>query len=131
MDIPLAITPVYAGFATLLYVVLSFRVIGVRRRERIGLGDGDSMLLRRRMRAHGNFAEYAPLGLLLMAMAELQGAGLVAIHMMGALLLVGRAAHAYGISRHDEESLGRVAGMVLTFAALIIGAVANLALALI
>jgi hypothetical protein len=37
-------------------------------------GDADNDVLRRRIRAFGNFVEYAPLCLLLLALVELQGA---------------------------------------------------------
>jgi uncharacterized membrane protein YecN with MAPEG domain len=73
-----------------------------------------------------NFAEYAPLALLLMALAELQHLPDWMIHALGILLLVGRATHAYGVGREPELFRARVLGMALTFAALGAGAVANL-----
>ena len=120
------ITPIYAGLATLFYVFLSVRVIGGRRRARVGLGDGGNRLLQRRLRAHGNFAEYCPLGLVLMALAELQGAPAWTLHLIGAALIAGRLVHAYGVSKEPEPIRLRVIGMVLTFTALISGALTNL-----
>jgi len=69
----LSITPLYAALLALVFLVLSFRVIFVRRGERISLGDGENPALRARVRVHANFAEYTPLALLLMLMAELLG----------------------------------------------------------
>ena len=126
----MSVTPIYAGFLALLFILLSVRVIGLRRAARVALGDGGNPALLRRQRVHGNFAEYAPLALLLMALAELQNLPDWTIHAIGILLLVGRATHASGVSREPEMPKARVLGMALTFGALGVGAVANLAGAL-
>ena len=39
-----------------------------RNRHKIGIGDGGDKALARKIRVHGNFVEYVPLGLLLMAL---------------------------------------------------------------
>ena len=77
-----------------------------------------------------NFAEYVPLALVLMALAELQGQPGWTIHLVGALLAVGRLAHAYGVSQAPQILKLRVLGMVATIAAMVTGAVANLTAAL-
>lgn len=125
----ISITPIYAGLISLLYVFLSFRVIGMRRKAQVGLGDGGNRSLMRRQRVHGNFAEYAPLVIVLMALAELQEQSARTIHLIGICLVVGRMLHAYGVSQEPELAKLRVAGMALTFSALIIGALSNLGLA--
>lgn len=122
----MTITPLYASVLALIYVALSFRVIGVRRAGRISLGDGGDDELARRIRVHGNFAEYVPFALILMMLMELQGRSLYALHFIGISLLVGRLLHAFGIS--TRQGMPRVAGMVLTFTALIAGALGNLGL---
>ena len=110
---PPVITPLYAGLLALLFLVLTFRVIGYRRSRRLNLGDhGDKEMLKR-IRAHGNFAEYTPLGLLLLLLAELQGAPALALHLTGIALLAGRIAHAYGVST-SPQNYGRQIGMLLT-----------------
>lgn len=126
----MTITPFYASLAAILFVVLSFRVIRARRAFHVALGDGENQALRRRLRAHGNFAEYGPFALLLMALAELQGAPGWNVHLLGLLLLGGRMVHAYGLSREPEPIRLRVLGMSLTFIAVIGGAVTNLGLLL-
>lgn len=126
---PVAVTPVYAGLLTLLYLALSLRVIGRRHALRVALGDGGDEVLMRRQRAHANFVEYAPLGLVLLALAELNGVAAWGLHAIGAALLAGRALHGYGISRTPERLAFRSAGMVLTFGALLAAAAVNLALA--
>ena len=120
-------TSLYAGILTLLFLALSFRVIGARRSQRISLGDGNSETMLRRMRAHGNFAEYVPLALVLMMLLEMQKQPVWTVHVVGVLLLAGRLLHAVGVSTATANA--RVTGMVLTFTALISGALANLAAA--
>ncbi len=119
MGIP-SITALYAGLSALLLVVLSARVIAVRRDLRIALGDGDDQRLVRRIRAHANFVEYTPIALLLILLAELLGSAGWLIHALGITLLFGRTAHAWSMASGDLR--GRLAGMSCTFAVLIVGA---------
>ncbi len=119
----LAITGVYAAALTLLYLLLSLRVIAVRRGQKISLGDGDNPDLLRRMRAHGNFAEYAPLGLILLLIAEQQGSAPVWLHLTGLMLLAGRAAHGLNFTYALKSPALRTGGMGLTFLSLILGAI--------
>jgi uncharacterized membrane protein YecN with MAPEG domain len=121
----ITVTPIYAGIAALLFVVLSVRVILMRRNARVGLGDGGDQLLLRRLRVHGNFAEYTPLVIVLMTLAELQGRPASSLHVVGLSLLAGRLLHAYGVSSEPEKPALRVAGMAFTFTALIVGALLN------
>lgn len=126
----LSITPLYAAILTILYIVLSFRVIFIRRGDKVSLGDGDNPALRARIRVHANFAEYAPLGLLLLLLVEVQGGNAILLHVIGLMLLAGRAAHAWGVSQHPQIMPLRVNGMILTFTALLLGALVNLWFAL-
>ncbi|HEY1385135.1 MAG TPA: MAPEG family protein [Dongiaceae bacterium] len=123
---PLVITSAYAGVFALFFVFLSVRVIGQRRSARVSLGDGGDGELLRRTRVHANFAEYVPLTLILMMLAELQGQPAWRIHLIGVLLLIGRAAHAHGVSQVPQITALRVAGMTGTIAAIVTGAVVNL-----
>ena len=123
------ITPLYAAALTLIFMTLSIRVITYRRGNQLGLGDHGDKSLMKRMRAHGNFAEYAPFGLLLMLMVELQGGPAVVVHGAGLLLLLGRAAHAYGFSASPPKMQLRVSGMMMTFASILLSMIAILALA--
>ncbi len=118
---PLTITPVYAAILGILYLTLAVTVIRGRYRLRISLGDGGEESLTRRIRAHGNFAEYAPMALLLIAFAELGGANGVILHGAGAALLVGRGLHAYALALTEGNLFARRYGMILTFAAIVIG----------
>ena len=112
----------YAALLTLVFIVLSVRTIRLRRRLRIAVGDADNIEMRRAMRVHANFAEYVPLALLLIYFAEVSGAPVLLVHVLGLCLLAGRLAHAYGVSQSDEDFRFRVFGMVMTFSTLGVGA---------
>lgn len=124
----MSVTPFYAAILALLFAVLSVRVIRLCRAAKAGLGDGGDRGLLRGLRVHGNFAEYVPLALLLMAFAEMRDAPAWTLHGLGVLLLAGRLAHALGVSREPELPGARVFGMALTFTVLIGGALTILIL---
>jgi hypothetical protein len=109
------ITAFYAALLAALFVYLSVRVIGQRGRAKVEIGPGQDPELFRRMRVHANFAEYVPMALVLMALAESVKAPSVLLHGLGALLLAGRLFHAYGLSRSPQILKLRVFGMTLTF----------------
>ncbi|SEK40256.1 hypothetical protein SAMN05443999_101360 [Roseovarius azorensis] len=127
----MTITPLYAGLIGLLFVLLSVRVIAARGATQVSLGDGGERMLVKRIRVQGNCAEYAPIGLLLLAMAELQGAPGWVVHLLGLSLLAGRVLHAIGLGRTPQITIFRRAGMVLTFAMITFAALANIGHALI
>jgi hypothetical protein len=126
----MTITLLYASLLALWFVILSVRVIRYRGAASISLGDGGDPALQRRIRGHGNFVDYAPMALVLMGLLEIAGGGALLLHTIGGLLLVGRLAHGWALSFTDSSPIGRTGGMVLTFAALIIGAVQGLMFAL-
>lgn len=66
------------------------------------------------IRAHGNFAEYVPLTLLLMALCELAGVGALWLHLGGGLLLVGRILHAIGIQIPRAPNKPRLFGTLFS-----------------
>ncbi|TCZ55223.1 MAPEG family protein [Roseicella aquatilis] len=126
---PLPATALYAALLTGLFFLLSIRVIEARRRYHVTLGI-PHRLVERAVRAHGNFAEYAPLGLLLLGLLEGMGLPLWGVHALGTAFLAGRAVHAWGIGREPEVLRWRTLGMGLTFAVLGVGAAALLGLVL-
>jgi len=87
----------------------------LRRRLQVAVGDGGNVLMLRAMRVHGNFTEYVPLGLLMIAGAEVLSAPAALVHGLGNLLIVGRLVHAFGVSQESEVFAYRVGGMALTF----------------
>jgi uncharacterized protein len=122
------ITGLYGAALAVLFVVLSARVILFRRANKVSLGDGGDPDLLGRIRAQGNFAEYAPFGLLLILIAELQGSPALWLHLCGLLLLTGRMMHGVNFSFGLRKMALRVGGMVLTLTALILAAILALPL---
>ena len=127
----LTITPIYAGLLALLFIALSWWVIRYRRANLISLGDNDDKALRKRMRAQANFVEYAPIGLILLLLTELQGAPALAPHALGLCLLAGRCLHAYGFSSTPQKMILRQVGMALTLLMIVLSALGLLGHALI
>ncbi|MDP6389006.1 MAG: MAPEG family protein [Alphaproteobacteria bacterium] len=122
----LHIVPIYAALFALVFIVLSIRTIGTRRRERVSIGDGGKPDLQRAIRVHANFAEYVPLALILLAFVELQIRADWVVHVLGAILLAARISHAYGLSTEAAHFRFRVHGMQGTFFVIAASAVALL-----
>jgi uncharacterized membrane protein YecN with MAPEG domain len=116
------VTPLYAGLLVLWFVVLSVRVVNLRRRG-ILFGDNGDVAVIRIGRAHANFAEYVPLALLLMGLLELAHFSIYILHALGLALLIARLIHGLALSFGWQMRFGRVAGSALTFIVLLIEAV--------
>ncbi|WP_068116351.1 MAPEG family protein [Tropicimonas marinistellae] len=127
----LTVTPIYAGLLGLLFAALSARVILARKRLSISLGDGGAADMERHIRIQGNCAEYAPLGLLLLAIAEMQGMPGWVVHLFGAMLFLGRVTHAWSLSQVPQNLSARVVGMGLTLGMIVTVAMANILHALV
>jgi uncharacterized membrane protein YecN with MAPEG domain len=108
----------YAGLLALFFCALSVRVIGYRRGG-ISLGDGGNPELNRAIRGHANFAEYAPLALLLLALLELSHISVYVLHALGLTLLAARLLHGYALSYTRKFAFGRVWGTGLTLLVLV------------
>ncbi|MCK6453626.1 MAG: MAPEG family protein [Alphaproteobacteria bacterium] len=115
------ITALYAGLSALLLLALKINVIRMRWRYRVGLGDGNEPALARAVRMHGNFIENVPVALIVMLLVESAGCAAWLVHLMGAALVFGRVAHAWGLAGTDGPSLGRTAGVGLTTLVLLFG----------
>ncbi|KSB91725.1 hypothetical protein AS593_06800 [Caulobacter vibrioides] len=113
-DLP--ITSLFAGGFALALVGLSLMVTLRRVKTTILLGEGDDVSLRRRVRAQANFIEYVPLGIIVLALMELQGLPAVAILSLGIALAVGRLLHAIGMYR--DTPVLRGLGILATYGAL-------------
>jgi uncharacterized protein len=114
---PPLITATYVAVLALLYAVLSLQVVRLRRRNRVGFGDGENTALRCAIRAHAHFAEYVPIIALMAAILEMSGLAAARIHTLMGLLLVARFLHPIGIYAKPgtlQFSIGRVGGMVIT-----------------
>ena len=122
----LIITSIIASVLTIIFIKLSFSVISLRRKNKIGLGSGGHEDLERAIRAQGNFAEYVPIGIILIACLELNGAPWWLVAIFGITLIIGRVIHARGINIPPPDFSKRVLGMKFTFNTLISLVVLNL-----
>jgi Uncharacterized relative of glutathione S-transferase, MAPEG superfamily len=120
------VTAFYAALIGLLCVVLSLRVSLQRRRKRVSIGDGGDAELERVSRAFGNFAEYAALVLVLLALLEICHGSRVLVHALGICFIVGRLAHAFGLSSTTDANPGRAAGALATLLVTLLASVALL-----
>lgn len=125
-----SITALYAGLLAIMYLALGGMVVAQRRRARVGIGTGGDTALERAVRVHGNFAEYAPLFLVLLLLAELGGAAGAFLHLLGAAFFLARIGHALGLSQSSGTSRGRFIGTLVSWIAILVLAVANLWLAM-
>lgn len=116
---PPTITALWGALLALLLVVLALRVAAYRLTRKIGIGDGADRELLKRVRAHGNAAEYIPLGIVLLLLAELCGVAPNALHASGAALFVSRLLHGVGLSRSGGASLPRFVGILGTWFAIL------------
>ena len=107
------VTLVLAGACALINMWLSFRVGRVRGQEKVSVGDGGNERVIRRMRAHANFAENAPIVLLLVLAIELSIGPSLWLWIAAALFVAGRIAHGVGM---DGWYPGRMGGTGVTLA---------------
>src|SRR5436190_23424811 len=120
MHLP-SITGLYLAVLALIYLVLGLQVSRLRRGNRVLFGDGDNRQLRSAIRAHGNFAEYVPIIVLLVALLEMAGTSSLRIHLLLGGLLVARLLHPLGMyvgPRTLQFQICRVGGILLTLAVL-------------
>jgi uncharacterized membrane protein YecN with MAPEG domain len=121
---PLA-AALYGALLGLLAVALTARVIVLRVRTGVQAGDGGHASLAQAIRAHANFAEQAPLALLLLVIAETVGTPAALVHALGSVLVLARLASAWGLSHSLGPTMPRQVGagataLVLAAAALLI-----------
>ncbi len=117
----------FAALHIPLMLFLAYRVAMHRHTAKIGLGVAGDYKLERKVRAHANFVEYVPTGLIALALLELCGLTDLWLYILGGTLLVGRLLHAFGISRKSGYSPGRFLGTLLTWLSLAAMAVAGFA----
>lgn len=92
--VALPVTSVMVGVLLILLVVLSSMVTA--RRAVLGgiqFGDNENDVLRRRIRAHGNFVEIAPMVILAVGLMEFAGASTVLLLSLSATFVFGRILH--------------------------------------
>ena len=104
-----------AGLNLILMLVLSVRVVRIRRARQIGLGHGESPDLERAIRAFGNASEYIPAAVAALALLTLLDVSPGLIHALGLTFTIGRVAHAIGLSRSGGATWERSVGVIATW----------------
>src|SRR5687768_17143613 len=109
MILPIALTA--AGAAALLHIWLSIRVSHIRRTQKILHGDGGNPAMLRRMRAHANYAENAPIFLVLLVLLELAVVRDEFLWAATIVFFLARIVHAFGMDS-DKLSKLRIVGVI-------------------
>lgn len=122
----LPVTSIVAALAALSLVALSIAVSLRRKKVGVRLGFSEDPMLMRRIRAQGNFTEYVPLALIVLAIAEYRQAPPVVLWTIGGLLIAGRFLHFAGIMTATTPL--SAPGMAGTYGALIVGAITLLSI---
>lgn len=113
------ITALYAALAGLFYTALSLRVSFMRLNKNLSMGDGGDRTLAMRIRQHANFAEYAPITLILMGFAEALGVAGWFVHVAGIGFLLSRLGHAWGMAAKGGHRV-RTLSMVVCYGLLFV-----------
>tara|TARA_R110002167_G_scaffold73502_6_gene206040 strand:+ start:370 stop:765 length:396 start_codon:yes stop_codon:yes gene_type:complete len=123
----LSVSPIYISLLALLIVVLAYRVTTFRRAESISLGeDSGSKAMKSAIRAHGNAVENIPIAALLLLMLELNSLNPMLLHVFGLVLVISRAAHAWGLSKRNGPTLGRFYGTLFTWLSILVMLILNM-----
>jgi uncharacterized protein len=111
-----SVTPLYALPVAAIYLILWFRVTALRAATGTSFGDGGNAALLQRVRQHGNCAEWSSFLLILMILAEGMAAPALYLHISGALLLIGRIAHPFGLKAetagHPLRYVGNISNLL-------------------
>ncbi len=108
------ITALYGALNAILNVVLANRVSTARKKHGVGHAGSDSEEFLVASRTHSNNAEFVPLAIVMMLIAELLGGSSVVLHIYGGLLFAARVLHAVGMPRKAPNPF-RFAGVAITW----------------
>ena len=113
----------YLCFHIFFLIFLALQVIRLRRKHRIGVGSGGNTELALANGVFANYVEYTPFIFLIAFGLVYTEASLWLIHLCLGMFTLGRILHWFGYSRNIGFSFGRFTGMILSFAALLIGSI--------
>jgi uncharacterized protein len=122
MTISIHWTFLFAGLCALLHFFLTIAVIQRRAVTGVDLLDGGDTTLLRRIRAHGNFAETAPMAMLLLALLEVGGLQAKWLVLLGSAFIVARILHAMSLLSNNA-TWSRRGGTILSLKVLFVQAV--------
>ena len=110
----LPVTSVTALILGAWLLLLTFRVVRFRRRDGVVMGDNGDRVLAKAIRGHANAAEQIPIALILMALAEMNGAAPWLLAALALVLVAGRLAHGAYFGWHGLTWRLRFWGMLAT-----------------
>jgi uncharacterized membrane protein YecN with MAPEG domain len=116
-DLSLPLTSLTAFVNGAILLVLTVRVVVMRRRDGIVLGDNDDRVMTKAIRGQANAAEQIPMGLILIGLIELQGGGTMVLAALAVMFSIGRLMHAIYFAVHGTTWRLRFYGMLLTLLA--------------
>lgn len=116
-NIALPITSVTSVCAGIILLCLTWKVITLRRKGGVVLGDNDDRVLTKAIRGQANAAEQFPMALILMGLAEAQGGHSVFLGLLALILIVGRCLHAAYFAIDGLTWRLRFYGMLMTLIA--------------
>ena len=114
----LPITLTIAGAAAIVNVWLAIRIMSVRLKTKVLIGDGGNALLTARTRAQINFIEYTPFVLILLGLIEMARGTHPWLWAAGIIYILGRILHPFGMDKQTTHPL-RAAGILTTWIVLL------------
>ena len=121
--IDIHVTLIFAALFGILHVIFTLRVGGYRLKSGISLGDGDDKELLKRIRAHGNFTENVPIGLLLLLLNDLNGLANNTLIILGSVFLIARVLHYVMIVSKSLPMVLRPLSMLGTLGTILVSAI--------
>lgn len=116
----LPVTSIAAILNAALLVAMTTALGLIRKSRQISIGDAGDARLAKRIRGHANAVEQVPIALILLALAEMQGASATLLWSTASALTIGRVLHAAQFWFRAVPFVARPVGVVLTLAAQVI-----------
>lgn len=108
-----------------LSMLVSFRRVSLGKSQgdiaKFPYQDGGDEILRRRIRAFGNFIEYVPMCVVILAVMEFNQVSARLVWGLGGAFVFGRILHSIGMLTNPHFPAPRILGMLTTYAVLIAG----------
>lgn len=126
LDITSKIAAVLAIQMFILTMMVSMRRVALGKSEgdiaKYPYQDGGDETLIRRIRAFGNFIEYTPMCVIMLALIEFNGANQNLLWGLGGFFIIGRILHSIGMLTNPHFPVPRIIGMFATYAVLVVSA---------
>lgn len=110
----LPVTLTFAAALALLNFWLAIRCARIRIGSKLLHGDGGNEIMARRMRAHANFTEYAPIVLILFALIEMAIGPSIWLWGTALAYVIARIAHAFGMDA-SGSTIWRAGGILVNW----------------